>query len=176
VRHRAPFLSACALAAVAPWFLPRPIPPAPSTRPTPWPTELAGIRLEPQPLTTTDLRFAAGLPGPTARFRAGARQVLCRELSRPAARLHSLARCYTGDGYEVGAVTVVEAFALGPFASFRARRGDEDLRVYERIEDGSGRVHTDLAAWYWSALWGSAPGPHRYLAVVERIAVPRPRE
>jgi hypothetical protein len=53
------------------------------------------------------------------------------------------------------------------WSRFEATRGTERILVRERIFTEAGASWTDVSSWYWSALWGSSPGPWFSVTVAE---------
>lgn len=167
MRSHALYLLACLGAGLAPLFGPGPEPSSPNASFPGWPEAVAGLPLEPSPPLPVD-RDLSLFPGRFGRFQSGPRHVLLRWLDRPARELHSLRECYRGLGYAIVPEPTEAAFDGGSWSVFRAEREGEALRVYERVEDGEGRLHPELSRWYWSALFGRSRPPYRSVAIVER--------
>jgi hypothetical protein len=168
MQHTRIYLIACALAAVLPLVLGRAEEPEHAGFPG-WPTAVAGLALEPVELTAEDRAHALEIPGEFARFQAGPRHVLLRWVERPSHRVHSVSHCFRGAGWELRETGPVEAFDGRAWGTFVAERGAERLRVYERVEEASGRVHADTSAWYWRGLLDGGSGAAWWCAVVEPV-------
>jgi hypothetical protein len=54
------------------------------------------------------------------------------------------------------------------WASFAATKGNDRLRIYERIDNDSGETWTDVSAWYWSAVRHEDSGPWWAFTVAEK--------
>jgi len=63
--------------------------------------------------------------------------------------------CFQGVGYEVSPLPMRVDEAGARWSCFAATRGEERLRVCERIYDETGRSWTDVSAWYWAAAMGT---------------------
>ena len=117
-----------------------------------WPTEFEGKKLTPLPLTELEERFNADFPGEIGRFTDGKREIVIRWVTEPTRKLHPASDCFQGLGYNVKPRPLHRDEQGSLWSSFAATKGDDRLRVYERIHDNSGQTWTDVSAWYWAAL------------------------
>ena len=167
MRELTAFLVACALAGHAP-ALPHP----PGERKAPefpgWPDSFEGRPLIPLPLSERDRRFAESFPGRVQTFSDGRRTLILRFVHHPTRRLHPAADCFRGTGWHVRPLAVLDTGGER-WGRFEATRGDERLRVSERIEGPRGVAWTDTSSWYWAALLGDGAGPWWATTLVERI-------
>jgi len=160
VAIRVLFLTACALAALVPFFSGvGGAEPASGASFPGWPTTLDGRTLRPRPLAERELHFARGLPGRMARFTDGRGELTLRWVTRPTRRLHPAADCYRGLGYRVRPLPSSVDAKGRTWGRFEARRDARVLVVRERIEDARGQGFADVSAWYWSAVLGRTTGP-----------------
>jgi|CXWL01.1.fsa_nt_gi hypothetical protein len=166
------FLTACALAALAP-LVPRPAADATTVAAFPgWPSSVEGRPLVAVPLAERDRHFADGFPGRIATFSDGPRLLLLRWVDRPTRQLHAAADCFRGAGYAVEPAPLLrdaDGHLWGVSLASRdaASRDATRLHVRERIVDATGRAFTDASSWYWAALLGTSPGPWWAWTVVE---------
>ncbi len=117
-----------------------------------WPTEFEGKTLTPLPLTELEERFNADFPGKIGRFTDGKREIVIRWVTEATRKLHPASDCFQGLGYTVKPLAMHRDEKGSLWSSFAASKGNERLRVYERIHSDSGETWTDVSAWYWSAL------------------------
>lgn len=117
-----------------------------------WPTQFRGKTLTELPLTQLEQRFATDFPGRIGRFTDGEREIVIRWVIEATRKLHPASDCFQGIGYSVKPLAVHRDEEGSLWSSFAATKGDERLRVYERIHNNSGETWTDVSAWYWSAL------------------------
>jgi hypothetical protein len=117
-----------------------------------WPTEFEGKTLTPLPLTELEQTFNADFPGKIARFTDGKREIIVRWVTEPTRKLHPASDCFQGLGYSVKPLPLHRDEKSSLWSSFAAVKGNDRLRVYERIHSDSGETWTDVSAWYWSAL------------------------
>jgi len=170
------YLIACALAAGAPLVAGGDV--ARVRAPFPgWPEELAGLRLEPVPLLEQDRRFLDADLGHVGRFEVEGGHAILRWIERPTRRVHSIRDCFAGAGWTV--VPEPDAPPLGPlgdggWSCFRARRGDDRLRVRERVVTASGERFAEVSAWYWDAALSRTAEPAWFEAVAERLGTGAP--
>ena len=164
------YIVACLLAALMPLLM-RPTEPSHSGRAvefTAWPAELEGKPLTPLPLTELEQLFASDFPGRIGRFTDGKREVIVRWVTEPTRKMHFASDCFQGLGYTVKPLPVHRDKQGALWASFAASKGNERLRVYERIYSNAGESWTDVSAWYWSALRNENNGPWWALTVAEK--------
>lgn len=121
-------------------------------------------------LSERDRRFAQQFPGKIAAFADGNRLWLVRWVAQPTRRLHPASDCLKATGYLVRPASA-ELDASGLlWAGCDAQRGEERLRVRERIFSSDGRGWTDVSAWYWHAVLGRSAGPWWAVTVIERAS------
>jgi hypothetical protein len=148
------YIVACALAAVVPFLSARSESSghAAAVGFPGWPSEFQGKPLTPLPLTELEQRFNSYFPGKIARFNDGKREFVFRWVTEATRKLHPASDCFQGLGYSVKPLPIHRDEKGSLWSSFAATKGNERLRVYERIHDDSGQTWTDVSAWYWSAL------------------------
>ena len=117
-----------------------------------WPSEFQGKTLTPLPLTELEERFNADFPGKIGRFTDGKREFVVRWVTEATRKLHPASDCFQGLGYNVKPLPVHRDETGSMWSSFAATKGNERLRVYERIHSDSGETWTDVSAWYWVVL------------------------
>jgi hypothetical protein len=130
-----------------------------------WPMTLDGETLQPLALSPVEARFAAQFPGAIARFSAGSRTVVLRDVERPTRKLHPAVDCYRGLGYAIAAERLERDSRDHRWRCFTASRDQRGLRVCERIVDADDQAYTDVSSWYWAALLGQSKGPWRAVTV-----------
>lgn len=116
-----------------------------------WPAQFEGKTLTPLPLTQLEQRFATDFPGKIARFTDGRREIVVRWVTEPTRKLHPASDCFQGIGYSVKPLALHRDAGGSLWSSFDATKGNDRVRVYERIHSDSGATWTDVSAWYWSA-------------------------
>ena len=116
-----------------------------------WPTEFEGETLTPLPLTEIEQRFNADFPGKIGRFTDGKRELIFRWVTEATRKLHPASDCFQGLGYSVKPLAIHRDEKGSLWSSFAATKGNDRLRVYERIHTDSGETWTDVSAWYWAA-------------------------
>lgn len=145
--------------------------PVPLERFIEWPQQFSGQPLQPLALSVVEQRFAAQFPGAIARFRAGAKVLSLRHVTRPTRKLHPAADCYRGLGYRIQAMSLQRRAPGGGLQRcFVASGQGPALRVCEYIEDAAGQSFTDTSAWYWAALGGNSSGPWLAVTVAEVLS------
>ena len=117
-----------------------------------WPTEFQGKVLTPLPLTEIEQRFNADFPGKIGRFTDGKRELIVRWVTEGTRKLHPASDCFQGLGYSVKPLAIHRDEKGSLWSSFAATKGNDQLRVYERIHNDAGETWTDVSAWYWAAL------------------------
>lgn len=164
------YIVACVLAALVPvlWAQPESSRAAREVVFTGWPTQFEGKTLTPRPLTQLELRFATDFPGKIGRFTDGKREIIIRWVTEPTRKMHFASDCFQGLGYTVKPLAVHRDEHGLLWASFAATKGNEKLRVHERIHNDAGESWTDVSAWYWSALRHEDGGPWWALTVAEK--------
>ena len=148
------YIVACAVAAIMPFLSPRSQSSgyAHTVAFPGWPTEFRGQTLTPLPLTELEQRFNANFPGKIGRFTDGKREIIIRWVTEATRQLHPASDCFQGLGYSVKPLPVHRDENGSLWSSFTASKGNNRLRVYERIHSNSGQTWTDVSAWYWAAL------------------------
>jgi len=133
-----------------------------------WPTEFERKTLTPLPLTDVERRFASEFPGRIGRFTDGNREIIIRWVTEATRKLHPSSDCFQGLGYNVKPLAAHRDANGSLWSSFAATKGNNRLRVYERINNDSGETWTDASAWYWSALRHEDSGPWWAFTVAEK--------
>jgi hypothetical protein len=147
---------------------------------TEWPTMLDGRPLRPLAPSAMEGRFVKHFPGSIARFDDGKRTWVLRHVTRPTRMLHPAADCFKAVGYRIRDTHLSREGRDTLWRCFVAHKGDEALRVCERIEshrlaqgtaDGVGTglasSFVDTSAWFWAASMGRTQGPWLALTRVE---------
>jgi hypothetical protein len=116
-----------------------------------WPAEFEGKPLTQLPLTEIERRFNKDFPGRIARFTDGEREFVIRWVTEATRKLHPASDCFQGLGYSVKPLALHRDDRGSLWSSFAATKGNDRLRVYERIHSESGESWTDVSAWYWTA-------------------------
>ena len=120
-----------------------------------WPTHFRGQPLTQLAPTALEARFAHRFPGAVARFTDGEQLLIVRRFTRPTRLLHPAGDCFRAAGYSIGTAYAARDDRGARWRCFTAMRGDERLRVCERIserlDDPEGPAWTDVSAWFWSA-------------------------
>ena len=172
MRGQSFFVISCFLAALAP-FAPWDVStPAPNSSVPQWPTEFDGHGLKQSPLSDSEQRFALGFPGAIAKFTAGDRAIILRWITARTRKLHPAADCFKGAGWVVTPLPAEMDSTGRAWGRFTARRGNESVRVSERIHDENGHEWTDVSAWHWAALFRGTRAPWWNTTVVEKISLP----
>ncbi|HEX8495399.1 MAG TPA: hypothetical protein VF658_21480 [Pyrinomonadaceae bacterium] len=134
-----------------------------------WPTHFEGRALTALPLTEREQRFGRDFPGRIARFTDGQREVIVRWVTEPTRKLHPASDCFKGIGYQVRPLPLHVDETGARWGSFNASRGNEKLRVRERIyTDAQGGSWADVSAWYWAAFSEKSTGPWWALTIAEQ--------
>jgi hypothetical protein len=157
------------LAALLP--LARSAPQASTVREAPveWPRQWDGRALRPLAMSAVEQRFAARFPGAIGRFSDGERVLVLRNVNAPTRMLHPAADCFRGLGWRLSQARLERDAQQRLWRCFEANRGEEALRVCERIEGRDGSSFTDASAWFWAASFGSSAGPWQAVTVVEAL-------
>jgi len=166
------FIICCLLAAVAPFAPMRSDVTNEQSAFPGWPAQFEGRSLTQLPLSSREERFAADFPGRVARFNArfkdGQREIIIRWVARETRALHPASDCFKGLGYAVRPLPVRIDQAGRRWGGFEARRGDEALRVHERIYDSKDKESwSDVSSWYWQAMMGKTSGGWWAVTVAE---------
>jgi hypothetical protein len=135
-----------------------------------WPGGYAGRGLQSVPLTEREKRFTKGFPGRIGRFTDGSREIIIRWLARETRALHPAVDCFKAAGYAIQPQAIKIDEHGHRWGAFLATRGEESLRVYERVYSGvsADENWTDVSSWYWSALLGRSRGPWWVITIAER--------
>lgn len=133
-----------------------------------WPTQLDGQLLKPLPLSEKERLFASEFPGRIQRFSDGRREYILRWLFNPTRKLHPASDCLRGVGFSINPLPLATLSGEAKWSQFQASRGEESLRVYERIYDNAGNSWSDVSAWYWAALLGKSAGPWWSVVIAEK--------
>jgi len=161
------YLIACAVAAMMPFLSAHSEQRSHKTVGFPgWPNEFAGRALTALPMTELEQRFMSDFPGRIGRFTDGEREIVIRWVTEGTRQLHPASDCFQGLGYSVKPLALLRDDNGSLWSSFAASRGNDRLRVYERIHSESGASWTDVSAWYWAAL--REDGPWWAITVAEK--------
>lgn len=161
------YLIACATAALLPFLSAHSEQPSRNNVAFPgWPDQFEGRTLTALPMTALEQRFMSDFPGRIGRFSDGKRELVISWVTEPTRKLHPAADCFQGLGYSVKPLALHRDDRGWLWSSFAAIKGNERLRVYERIHSESGESWTDVSAWYWSAL--REDGPWWAITVAEK--------
>jgi len=162
------FIVCCLLAAVAPFAPIRSDVTNEQSAFPGWPSQIEGRDLTPLPLSLREERFAADFPGRIARFSDGRREIIIRWAPRETRALHPASDCFKGLGYSIKPLPARVDSAGHRWGAFEARRGDEALRVHERIYDSADKGSwSDVSSWYWQATMGKTSGGWWAVTVAE---------
>lgn len=140
------FLLAACLAAGAP-FLPGPAEKTMTVDFPGWWTSFEGRPLRELAVSNDEKRF---FPGYVGRFSDGRREIVLRFFGERTRKLHSSADCLRGLGYQVTPLPLVRGPEGELWSAFEATRGNERLRLRERIFGPEGSW-PDVSQWYWNA-------------------------
>jgi hypothetical protein len=164
------FIICCLLAAVAPFApIQSDVTNEQSSFPG-WPAQFEGRGLMQLPLSSREERFAADFPGRIARFSDGRREIIIRWVARETRALHPASHCFKGLGYSIKPLPARIDPAGHHWGSFEARRGNEALRVRERIYDSTDKESwSDVSSWYWQAVMGKTSGGWWAVTVAETV-------
>jgi hypothetical protein len=134
-----------------------------------WPTEWRGQALQPLARSAVEERFAERFPGRIARFATTDGELVLRDVQRPTRMLHPADDCWRGLGWRLQATRLERDAVQALWRCFEATRGDERVRVCERIVDAHGEAFTDSSAWFWAASLGRSDGPWRAITRVQAL-------
>ena len=134
-----------------------------------WPREIDGAPLRPLALSAVEQRFAQRFPGHIGRFEADGTVWVLRDVTRPTRALHPAADCFRGLGYRIADTRLQFDTQSRLWRCFAAERGDERVRVCERIVDAQGESFVDASSWFWAATTGHSSGPWRAMTLVEAM-------
>lgn len=105
-------------------------------------------------------------PGRIGRFSDGEREIVIRWVTEATRKLHPASDCFQGLGYSIKPRALQRDDKGSLWSSFGASKGNERLRVRERIHSESGETWTDVSSWYWAAL--REEGPWWAITVAEK--------
>jgi hypothetical protein len=165
----ASFLVLCVAAASAPAWAPRVSPREPSGQFPGWPALLppgwSQVALDP-----TEAAYTERFPGRVARFQNGQQQLVVRYIEQPSRRVHPSSHCLAASGYDLQPAPMG---ADGPHqvGAWIATRGAQRMRVEEWVVSADGQQHSDVTAWFWSAILGYSRGP--WVAYTRSTPLPR---
>lgn len=134
-----------------------------------WPSTFQGRALNACPLSPAEESFYRAFPGRIGKFTDGERNIIIRWIARETRMLHSSSVCLKGAGYSVSPLPLFRDSNKALWEQYEAIRGDERLRIRERITDEQGGSWTDVSSWYWAAALGRSKGPWQAVTVVERV-------
>jgi hypothetical protein len=135
-----------------------------------WPDRFEGRGLKPLPPSSREERFAAEFPGRIARFSDGRREIIIRWVERETRALHPASDCFKGLGYSIKPLPARVDADGHRWGGFEARRGDEALRVFERVYDSANQQSwSDVSSWYWHAITGRSSGGWWAVTAAERL-------
>ena len=163
------FLALCLVAAVVPGLERSEYRPAEKL--PAWPAVFENRALLPLPLSEREETFDAGFPGKTAKFTDGEREYILRWVRVGSRKLHSSADCFRGLGYTVRPAPALRDLAGRRWSCFTATSRERRLRFREQITDQSGRVWTDVSAWFWSTALRQTEGPWLAVTIVEKSEI-----
>jgi hypothetical protein len=124
-----------------------------------WPSSYEGRRLIPMRADAAQAQFADQFPGRLARFTDGEREFLFRYLEHPSRSLHAAGDCYKGAGYQISPLPLQRDGSGQLLGCVTATRGDETVRVCERVYNATGDSWYDVSSWFWAALLKQSSGP-----------------
>ena len=124
-----------------------------------WPSTYEGRTLFALRSDAPQAQFADGFPGLIARFTDGEREYLFRYVERPTRSLHASGDCYKGAGYRVSPLPLHRDGNGELLGCVAATRGDESVRVCERVFNAEGESWYDVSSWFWAALLKQSTGP-----------------
>ena len=133
-----------------------------------WPDQFEGRTLTALPLTALEQRFTTDFPGRIGRFTDGKREIVIRWVTEATRKLHPASDCFQGIGYSVKPLAVHRDNNGLLWASFAATKGNDRLRVYERIHSESGDSWTDVSAWFWAAFRQEGSGSWWAITIAEK--------
>ena len=140
-----------------------------------WPQQFEGATLQPLVLSEREQRFSGGFPGRIGRFSDGRREIIIRWVTEATRKLHPASDCFEATGFKMQPLPIYVDERGLLWSSFVATRGNERLRVYERIYTDSpdssavhGQSWPDVSSWYWAAVREQSVGPWWAVTVAER--------
>ena len=154
------FLISLVAAAVAPLLTPSPPRRAADDANFPgWPENYLTGELVPLGLDATERRFMENFPGRTERFRAGDSTIIIRWVPEATRHLHSATLCYRGGGWSIKDRPIHVDGQGRRWGQYLVTKGDERIRVLQRIENDQGDSWLDESSWYWAAAMNRTTGP-----------------
>lgn len=161
------YVASCAVAAVVSY-----LPWQPAFRDEPkdfpgWPSEYQGRVLRSLPMSQREKGFEAQFPGKMGKFTDGRRVILLRWVTQPTRKLHPASDCFRAVGYRIRPTALKVGLDGKAWGCFQGTRGDEQLIVRERIQDGAGGSWADVSSWYWASVLGRTSGPWWAVTLVD---------
>ncbi len=117
-----------------------------------FPTEFENKPLQQLDLSEREQFFLKDFPGEIRRFTDGSREIIVRFVSEATRKLHPASDCFSAIGYQIKPLPLNIDKNKQKWSCFTAERGEENLKVCERIYTDSGENWTDVSSWYWSAI------------------------
>ncbi len=117
-----------------------------------FPTTFESKSLRQLELSEREEFFLNGFPGEIRRFTDGEREIIIRFVTNATRKLHPSADCFSAIGYAIKPLPIKIDESLQKWACFNANKGEENLKVCERIYAENGESWTDVSSWYWSAI------------------------
>ena len=161
------FILACAAALLTPMVLSKANSVVPIKEIRAFPTEFEGRPLRDVGLTAREQYFLNDFPGQIGRFTDGRRELIIRRVTEGTRKLHPASDCFRAIGYSITPLPLRIDAEGRRWSSFAAVKDNESLKVFERIEDNTGREWTDVSTWYWS-VWGEQNGEWWAWTIAER--------
>ncbi|MCG3206181.1 MAG: hypothetical protein KCHDKBKB_02910 [Elusimicrobia bacterium] len=162
------FLLSCLMAALIPLLPTGSEANIANTFPANWPRTFDGKQLVQISISDREKRFLAEFPGHMAKFTDGNNEILIRHVFTPTRKLHPSMHCYKGFGFTIVPKPLWTDKSGQLWGCFVAqKKNSPPLVVKEQIVDPTGKVWTDVSAWYWSAVLGRTKGPWQAFTIAE---------
>ncbi len=162
------FIIACGLAFTAPFFLAKESASNyQSTSFQGFPAKFEDLNLKELGLSEREEYFLEDFPGKIGRFTDGRREIIIRWVTQATRKLHPAKDCFEAIGYKTKPLPIKVDENGKRWSCFSAKKGEESLRVCEKIYDNSGNEWTDVSSWYWSAFQQTS-GEWWALTIAER--------
>lgn len=117
-----------------------------------FPAEFEGNLLRQLELSEREQFFLTDFPGEIRRFTDGNREIIIRYVTTATRKLHPSADCFSAIGYAIKPLPIKIDANQQKWSCFNAQKGDESLKICERIYTENGESWTDVSSWYWSAI------------------------
>jgi exosortase/archaeosortase family protein len=117
-----------------------------------FPPTFEGKSLRQLELSEREEFFLNDFPGEIRRFTDGEREIIIRFVTNATRKLHPSADCFSATGYAIKPLPIKIDENRQKWACFNANKGEENLKVCERIYTENGESWTDVSSWYWSAI------------------------